>query len=35
MPREGHDQICILKSAQAVVEKTVGVRWEARRKAMR
>ena len=35
MPREGHDQICILKSAQTVAEKTMGVRWEARRKARR
>ena len=24
MPREGHDRICILKSAQAAVEKTGG-----------
>lgn len=26
MPREGHNQICILKSVQTVVEKTVWVR---------
>lgn len=35
MPRERHGQICILKSAQAVVGKMVGVGWEARWKARR